>query len=89
LPEIGLSEFYEIAGHEATISEREIIDAFRAIDVNGNGYISYNEFLALFTREGDALEPREVKKLMMDADLNNDKKIDYREVIFSSFFRKF
>jgi Ca2+-binding EF-hand superfamily protein len=76
-----LNEFYDIAAQEVTISEREIIEAFRAIDVNANGYISYTEFLALFTKEGDALEPKEVKKLLLDADLNRDKKIDYKEVL--------
>ena len=78
--EIGLSEFYEIAKQESTINEREIIDAFRAIDVKENGYITYDEFLALFTQEGDVLQPEEVKKIMLDADLNHDRKINYKEV---------
>jgi Ca2+-binding EF-hand superfamily protein len=77
---IGLEEFYEIANQENTITERDLLEAFKAIDVNDNGYVSFNEFLALLTREGDAMDPRQLRKIMEDADLNQDKNINYKEV---------
>ena len=30
-------------------------------------------------KEGDSLTPNEARKVMEEADLNNDKKLDYRE----------
>lgn len=70
-----------IAAKENAIKERDIIDSFRAIDIDDKGYITYQEFLALFTREGDALSVDEAKRVIRDADLNKDRKIDFREVI--------
>jgi hypothetical protein len=31
-------------------------------------------------KEGDVLTPNEARKIMEEADLNNDKKLNYREV---------
>ena len=44
-----MDEFYEIAKKEATISEKQLLEAFRAIDINGDGFISAKEFITLFT----------------------------------------
>ena len=47
--EIGINEFCEIASQEEVITERELFNAFRSIDTNENGYISYREFMDAFT----------------------------------------
>jgi Ca2+-binding EF-hand superfamily protein len=44
-----LEEFVEIAKSEKVISERELVEAFRSIDIDNNGYLSYREFVNLFT----------------------------------------
>ncbi len=37
-------------------------------------------FFTLKKKKGDPLTPKEIRKLIEEADLNNDKKLDYKEV---------
>ncbi len=43
-------------------------------------------FFTLKKKKGDPLTPKEIRKLMEEADLNNDKKLDYKEVNYFIYF---
>ena len=49
LQEIGLEEFYDIVDKEESVSEQELVNAFRCIDTDHNGVISKKELLNLLT----------------------------------------
>jgi len=49
IKEIGINEFCEISMQEDVISERELVEAFRTFDKDENGFISYREFMDIFT----------------------------------------
>ncbi|CAF0786566.1 unnamed protein product [Brachionus calyciflorus] len=76
---IGLDEFCEIASKEHPPNEQELIQAFKAIDTDSNGFISINEFIDVFSKEGDAMEIKEIRKIMDEADLNKDQMLNYKE----------
>jgi len=82
---IGIEEFIKIGNLEEKVSERDLLDAFRAIDVNRDGYISAKEFSHLFTSIGDRMTSREIKQILEEADTNNDGRINYREVALAFF----
>jgi Ca2+-binding EF-hand superfamily protein len=47
--EIGVKDFLKIAKKEEEISERELLEAFQALDTDKNGSISVKELKDLFT----------------------------------------
>lgn len=66
------------------MSEKELVDAFKEMDVDKNGYISYREMVNALTQSGENMGKREVKDLIESADINRDDKIDYKEVFSHS-----
>ena len=46
-------------------------------DRDGNGYIDENELRHVLTNLGERLTDAEVHEMMLEADINNDGKIDY------------
>ena len=47
---IGIDEFCKIAEKEEEISEKALIRAFKVIDVNNDGFISFSELYNVLTR---------------------------------------
>ena len=78
-----MDTFCDLAREENSITERELFEAFRYIDINKNGYISTKDFITLFTTNGDSITESEARHLVEEADLNKDGKINYKE--FSKF----
>ena len=65
-------------------STEEIIDAFRAFDTSGNGYITEAELRHILTSMGEKLTEKEVNTLISEADSEGGK-INYvtlAEMIF-------
>ena len=66
-------------------SSQNINDIFREFDEDGNGFISQVEFRNAIRKLNLGLTSREVDKLMLRIDSNQDGKIDYQE--FMSKFK--
>ncbi len=63
-----------------------IYEAFRALDRDGNSYISAAEILWHVTaKEGEDLTREEVVEMMRDADVNNDGLINFEEYAEAMF----
>merc|ERR1712150_225516 len=68
--------------HKALVKRSGIRKAFNKYDKDGNGFITRDEFKNVVEdKYGSKLTSKETKKLMKEADLNGDGKIDYEEFL--------
>ena len=66
--------------------ETEYREAFRVFDKDGNGFIDKQELKEVMGALGEQLTDKEVNKMMKEADLDGDGKVNY-EGIYSSILR--
>nr|CCA27181.1 PREDICTED: similar to calmodulin putative [Albugo laibachii Nc14] len=64
-----------------TDSEEEIAEAFQVFDKDGNGYISAAELRHIMTNLGEKLTDEEVDEMILEADINKDGLIEYKEFV--------
>ncbi|ESO99173.1 hypothetical protein LOTGIDRAFT_142024, partial [Lottia gigantea] len=57
--------------------EAEMMEAFRAFDKNGDGYISAHELRVALTSVGECLTDAQVDEVLRDADKDGDGQISY------------
>ncbi|XP_057362814.1 calcium-binding protein 2 isoform X2 [Manis pentadactyla] len=81
---VDFGDFVELMGPKLLaetadmIGVRELRDAFREFDANGDGCISLGELrAALKALLGERLSPREVDEILHDIDLNGDGLVDF------------
>nr|CAB3267146.1 troponin C, body wall muscle [Phallusia mammillata] len=70
------------ADQEAKIPERdekELSEAFRLFDLNGDGFIEWDELKEAMEGTGECIEKWEVDEMMNDGDKNQDGMLDYEE----------
>nr|CAB3267147.1 troponin C, body wall muscle [Phallusia mammillata] len=68
------------ADQEAKIPERdekELSEAFRLFDLNGDGFIEWDELKEAMEGTGECIEKWEVDEMMNDGDKNQDGMLDY------------
>ena len=72
-----------------TDTEAEIREMFKVFDMDGNGFISAEEFKWTMMNLGNQLTEEEVNEIIKTADLNGDGQIDlegnFHFFVFSSF----
>ena len=56
-----------------------LIESFRILDANGDGYLSREELLAALCGEGEALTEAELEVWIKAADTDGDGRINYEE----------
>ncbi|XP_066110170.1 calcium-binding protein 2 isoform X1 [Saccopteryx bilineata] len=85
---VDFEDFLELMGPKLLaetadmIGVRELRDAFREFDTNGDGCISLTELrAALKVLLGERLSQREVDEILHDIDLNGDGLIDFEEFV--------
>ncbi|RNA39061.1 calmodulin 4 [Brachionus plicatilis] len=82
--QIDFAEFLNIL-HEHIQTENandEILNAFRAYDVNKKGYLTIKELKAILTQTGEALSNRDVEMIIQEVNgSNRDDKINYEKLI--------
>ena len=77
---ISFQHFLKIMENHATThnTNKEINEAFKEIDSDGNGLISLQELKQLMIRLGERQTDEELDERMREADLNGDGGIDIR-----------
>ncbi|XP_073073587.1 calcium-binding protein 2 isoform X6 [Manis javanica] len=85
---VDFGDFVELMGPKLLaetadmIGVRELRDAFREFDANGDGCISLGELRAgLKALLGERLSQREVDEILHDIDLNGDGLVDFEEFV--------
>ncbi|XP_044536991.1 calcium-binding protein 2 [Gracilinanus agilis] len=85
---VDFEDFVELMGPKMLaetadmIGVRELRDAFREFDTNGDGQISLGELrAALKALLGERLSQREVDEILHDIDLNGDGLVDFEEFV--------
>ncbi|XP_021066718.1 calcium-binding protein 2 isoform X1 [Mus pahari] len=85
---VDFEDFVELMGPKLLaetadmIGVRELRDAFREFDTNGDGCISLGELrAALKALLGERLSQREVDEILQDIDLNGDGLVDFEEFV--------
>eukprot|EP00178_Gracilaria_changii_P001768 TRINITY_DN12475_c0_g1_i1.p1 TRINITY_DN12475_c0_g1~~TRINITY_DN12475_c0_g1_i1.p1 ORF type:complete len:151 (+),score=49.16 TRINITY_DN12475_c0_g1_i1:60-512(+) len=82
--QIDFEEFKELmikGKKEATISEEDIIDAFKVFDKNGNGTISAAELRHVMSNIGEKLSDEEVEEMLREADVDPEGQINYEDFV--------
>ena len=64
-----------------SIKEREIINAFRIFDIDGNGLISKENLTNMISKLGGDLNENEIKDMINQSDIYGDGFINYEEFV--------
>lgn len=80
---IDFEEFVNVATRtiKDAEAEDELRQAFRVFDEDENGVISAADLHHAMTHLGDKMSEEEVDEMIREADINNDKQINYEEFI--------
>ncbi|KAG7328909.1 hypothetical protein KOW79_007083 [Hemibagrus wyckioides] len=85
---IDFEEFVELMGPKMLaetadmIGIKELKDAFKEFDSNGDGQISISELReAMKKLMGEQLNPRDIDDIIRDVDLNGDGQVDFEEFV--------
>ncbi|KAM8830768.1 troponin C, skeletal muscle-like [Synchiropus picturatus] len=66
---------------QASKSEEELADSFRAFDKNADGFIDREEFAFIIRSTGEPISEEEIDELMKDGDKNTDSMLDFDEFL--------
>ncbi|XP_033117524.1 EF-hand calcium-binding domain-containing protein 7-like [Anneissia japonica] len=72
-------DFCKIMKEEKVPTEKDLQKAFKKIDVNGDGFITFKELKKVLTARGEKMSESEVKSMINEVDDNGDGKLDYTE----------
>eukprot|EP01097_Dermamoeba_algensis_P000408 TRINITY_DN1141_c0_g1_i1.p1 TRINITY_DN1141_c0_g1~~TRINITY_DN1141_c0_g1_i1.p1 ORF type:complete len:144 (-),score=41.41 TRINITY_DN1141_c0_g1_i1:103-534(-) len=70
-------DFYNKTKRKPSDLERDMREAFKALDKEGNGLISEAELRQILMNLGEALEPYEVDSLLRSVDVGSDGEIRF------------
>nr|XP_039258733.1 EF-hand calcium-binding domain-containing protein 7-like [Styela clava] len=73
------AEYCDILNEMKSPSRDDLLSAFKKIDSNRDGFISHSELHEVLTSQGEKMTEMEVRKIIDDADVNRDGKLDYEE----------
>lgn len=60
--------------------EKDLMEAFRVFDCDGNGYISESELRKVMSSLGEALTDSEIDQMILEADMDGDGQINYEGI---------
>uniref|UniRef100_A0A7S1KZP8 EF-hand domain-containing protein n=1 Tax=Neobodo designis TaxID=312471 RepID=A0A7S1KZP8_NEODS len=80
---IGVVAFRNVANacHQTATTRDELMAAFRALDLDGNGVLDASEFAVLLQGDGEPLSDEEVQAALALADTNGDGRISVDEFV--------
>uniref|UniRef100_A0A182IMM0 EF-hand domain-containing protein n=1 Tax=Anopheles atroparvus TaxID=41427 RepID=A0A182IMM0_ANOAO len=64
------------------VNEKELYEAFKVFDKNGDGFLSVEELSDVMQNFGERLTPQELQDLLAEADIDGDGKINYEEFVY-------
>ena len=64
-----------------TDTEEELLEAFKVFDKNGTGFITAADIVHIISKLGESITEEEAEDMIAEADLDNDKQINYEEFI--------
>jgi calmodulin len=67
-------------------SPDDLVEAFKIFDADNDGFITKKELKHILTSMGQKLTDEDAERIILEADINRDGKIDYRE--FVEYFAK-
>ncbi|CAH3028546.1 unnamed protein product [Porites evermanni] len=67
---ISYNDFCDIMRKEKSLNKESLIKAFKCFDLNGDGYITYDELFGLLTKRGERMTKAEVQVILDNADVN-------------------
>lgn len=69
------------AGEDADGEEKEMLEAFKVFDKDGDGYIDTTELHDIMDTLGQKLSEEEINEMVKEADTDGDGKINYEEFV--------
>ena len=78
---IEFPEFLTMMKAKDTDREKEIQEAFRFFDKDGNGFISAAELGQVVASLGEKITEEEVDKMIQEADTDGDGQVNYEEFV--------
>ena len=81
----GTIEFNEFAVYfdkqigSMQIRREEMKSTFNTFDINGDGFITFEELKTVFSTLGEEMDEEHIKNLIQKVDLNQDGKLDFCE----------
>lgn len=78
---IGFNEFVKMMEVELQRSDKALIDAFKVLDENGDGFVTLQELKRIVIVTCPQITDDELKQMIDDLDTDKDGKINYEEFI--------
>ncbi|KAJ2741996.1 hypothetical protein GGI20_004793 [Coemansia sp. BCRC 34301] len=78
---IDFEEFIALMQRHSPDESDELKEAFSVFDKDGDGFITEPELAEAMTKLGENIEPKEVKAMFNEADVNQDGAISYNEFV--------
>ncbi|EEC11963.1 calmodulin, putative [Ixodes scapularis] len=63
------------------LSKSAVLKAFQLFDRDGNGYITREELVHIFTHVGQSMSQEDAEKIIREVDVDKDGKIHYTELV--------
>ncbi|XP_036360604.1 EF-hand calcium-binding domain-containing protein 7-like isoform X3 [Octopus sinensis] len=76
---LSFDDFCKICSDEPQTTTNEVLQAFRCLDTDGDGYISYTKLLNLMTTKGEKMSSADAKILMEELNIDSNGMIDYKK----------
>ena len=75
-----IQKYFRASSREDCFSELEILDAFKMLDMDGNGFISAAELRFIMTNLGDKFTDDEIDRIIYEVDIDDDGQIYYPQL---------
>lgn len=76
---VSYSEFCDIMRKVKPNTKNDLVLAFKKMDINGDGLISFGELKKALTMYGEKMDESDVQEILEEADDNGDGRLDYEE----------
>lgn len=60
---------------------KRVVEAFKAFDMDGDGYISVREFVSMLSNYATGLTPTDIDEIVKESKLDVKGKMDYKEFV--------